>query len=86
LPQGQLAKAPVVTYDVDGNREGLIDGETGFCLPPFDRTLLGEKLSILVDDAGLRRAMGERGRAFALGRFDTKVMIDGLEAVYRGLT
>lgn len=85
LPQGQLAKAPVVTYDIDGNREGLIDGETGFCLPPFDRTLLAEKLSLLAENTELRRTMGERGRAFALGRFDTKVMIDGLEAVYRGL-
>ncbi len=86
LPQGQLAGAPVVTYDIDGNREGLIDGETGFCLPPFDRRLLAEKLSVLIEDEDLRRTMGERGRAFALGRFDTKVMIDALEAIYRDLT
>src|SRR5450432_257439 len=37
LPQGSLAGIPVVTYDVDGNREGLIDGATGFLLHPFDK-------------------------------------------------
>ena len=75
----------MITYDIDGTREGLIDDETGFCLPPFDQKLLAEKLSLLVENASLRKQMGERGRSFALGRFDTKVMIDGLEAVYGAL-
>jgi hypothetical protein len=29
--------------------------------------------------------MGAKGRAFALSRFDAKVMVDRLEEVYRGL-
>ncbi len=84
LPQGQLAGCPVVTYDVDGNREGLIDGETGFLISPFDRNNLSARLSQLLSDRDLSRAMGARGRAFAVGRFDTKVMVEGLEKVYRG--
>jgi glycosyltransferase involved in cell wall biosynthesis len=83
LPQGQLAGCPVVTYDVDGNREGLIDGRTGFVIPPFDRDKLAEKLSLLASDAPLRTRMGEAGREFALGRFDARVMVDALERVYR---
>ena len=83
LPQGQLAGCPVVTYDIDGNREGLIDDETGYLVPPFDQTLLAEKLSLLLSDRDRAAAMGRRGRDFAVGRFDTKVMIDGLERVYR---
>ena len=35
--KASLAGCPVITYDIDGNREGLIDGETGFLLPPFDQ-------------------------------------------------
>ena len=30
----------------------------------------------------MRRTMGEEGRAFALRRFDAKVMVDALERVY----
>lgn len=83
LPQGALAAKPVVTYDIDGNREALIDRQTGFLIPPFDKNQLAEAIDRLVTDASLRTQMGESGRAFAMGRFDAKVMVDGLEALYR---
>ena len=83
LPQGALAGCPVVTYDVDGNREGLIDEKTGFLIPPFDKVKLAQAIRVLMADPDLRRSMGEAGRSFALSRFDTKVMVDGLERVYR---
>lgn len=83
LPQGALAGCPVVTYDIDGNREGLVDGETGFLVPPFDRNQLSRALRVLICDSDKRLSMGEAGRRFALGRFDAKVMIEALEAVYR---
>jgi glycosyltransferase involved in cell wall biosynthesis len=82
LPQGSLARCPVVTYDIDGNREAVIEGETGFVLPPFDKAKLSQSLELLLPDTARRQSMGEAGRRFALGRFDTKVMVDGLERVY----
>ncbi len=83
LAQGQLAGKPVVTYDVDGNREGLIDGRTGFLAPAFDCRKLRDSLAVLLEDGALRRRMGEAGREFALARFDADVMIESLERVYR---
>jgi glycosyltransferase involved in cell wall biosynthesis len=83
LPQGELAGCPVVTYDIDGNREALIDGETGFVLPPFDKQKLSEAIARLVSDASLRKSMGEQGRDFALGRFDSRVMVEALENLYQ---
>jgi glycosyltransferase involved in cell wall biosynthesis len=85
LPQGSLAGKPVVTYDIDGAREGVVDGKTGFVLPPFDKRQLGDRIAVLMGDASLRRSMGEAGRAFALSRFDTKVMVARLDEVYRQL-
>ncbi|MDQ3439441.1 MAG: glycosyltransferase, partial [Planctomycetota bacterium] len=82
IVQGQLARCPVIAYDIDGNREGLIEGETGFALRAFDQKLLAEMLAMLVEDEGKRCAMGKAGRAFALSRFDARVMVDGLERVY----
>ncbi|HSV15945.1 MAG TPA: glycosyltransferase family 4 protein [Tepidisphaeraceae bacterium] len=82
LPQGQLARCPAVTYDIDGAKEGVIDGKSGFVLPPFDKAQLGESLAKLLADEPLRRAMGTAGREFALGRFDAKVMVAALERVY----
>jgi glycosyltransferase involved in cell wall biosynthesis len=82
LPQGELAGCPVITYDIDGNREALIDNETGFLIPPFDRNKLAHALAKLLADTNLRKEMGARGRDFAVKRFDTKVMVEGLERVY----
>jgi glycosyltransferase involved in cell wall biosynthesis len=82
LAQAQLAGRPVVTYDVDGNREGLIDGKTGFLVAPFDRERLAECLQTLLGDDALRRTMGQAGRAFAAGRFGAEAMVDALEKLY----
>lgn len=83
LPQGSLAGKPVITYDVDGNREAIIEGETGFLVPPFDPRQLGEAIDRLMPDAALRANMGAAGRAFAVGRFDARVMVEALERLYR---
>jgi glycosyltransferase involved in cell wall biosynthesis len=84
LPQGSLAGKPVITYNIDGAKEGVLDQQTGFVLPPFDQGALEGALGKLLEDAFLREKMGKAGRAFALGRFGAEAMIGRLEAVYRG--
>ncbi|HSI36550.1 MAG TPA: glycosyltransferase family 4 protein [Tepidisphaeraceae bacterium] len=82
IPQGGLAAIPVVTYDVDGNREGLLEGQSGWAVKAFDIFELERRLAELAGDPEKRRRMGEAGRRFALGRFDTRVMVEALEKVY----
>jgi len=82
VPQASLAGKPVVVYDIDGSREGLIPDRTGFLLPPFDVQALERAVVRLLEDPALRRSMGEAGRAFARSRFDAKVMVDALEELY----
>jgi glycosyltransferase involved in cell wall biosynthesis len=86
LAQGGLARIPVITYDIDGNREGVLDGQSGYVLPPFERSRLSDSLVQLLEDEGRRRRMGEVGRAFALERFDARVMVSALETVYHAAT
>jgi glycosyltransferase involved in cell wall biosynthesis len=86
IVQGQLAGCPAIAYDIDGNREGLLDGRSGYIIPPFDARMLGEKLSPLIENAAQRRLMGQAGREFALARFDAKVMVDALDRVYADAT
>jgi glycosyltransferase involved in cell wall biosynthesis len=82
LPQGALAGKPVVTYDIDGAKEAVVDGQTGFVVPALDRDQLAERLSILINDPALRNSMGQAGRTLALSRFDARVMVEALECVY----
>lgn len=85
LPQGALAGKPVITYDIDGAKEAVQHGRSGFVLPPFDTQKLAEAISTLAGDESMRRQFGLAGREFALTRFDTRVMVDALEKLYQEL-
>jgi glycosyltransferase involved in cell wall biosynthesis len=85
LPQAGLAGIPAIAYDIDGNREGVRDGETGIVVRPFDVEKLYEEICGLARDESLRKRMGMAGREFALGRFDAKVMVTALDELYRSL-
>jgi glycosyltransferase involved in cell wall biosynthesis len=83
LPQAALAGKPAITYDIDGAKEGVLDGVTGFVLPAFDKRKLSEAIIELANDPAKRQAMGAAGREFAVKRFDAAVMVDALENLYR---
>lgn len=83
IVQGQLAGSPAIAYDIDGNREGLLDGRSGWLIPPFEIGQLCERLKVLLRDANLRREMGRAGRSFALQRFSAAGMIEALDCVYQ---
>jgi glycosyltransferase involved in cell wall biosynthesis len=82
IVQGQLAGRPVIAYDIDGNREGFLDGKSGYLIRPFDGGLFEKRLSELLADEKLRGEMGNKGREFAVGRFSSERMVEGLERAY----
>ena len=85
LPQGSLCGCPCVTYDIDGAKEGVLDGNTGYVIRPFDKQKFGDAIAKLLEDAALRKTMGDAGRAFASMRFGADVMVKSLEKEYRAL-
>jgi glycosyltransferase involved in cell wall biosynthesis len=85
LPQGSLCGCPCVTYDIDGAKEGVLNGLTGFVIPPFDKLNFGKAIANLMRDAELRRTMGSAGREFASKRFGADVMVEALERAYQTL-
>lgn len=62
LPQGLIAGKPVVSYDIDGAREVVIPGETGYLLRPRDVKGLTTAIAELAADAALRDRLGAEGR------------------------
>jgi glycosyltransferase involved in cell wall biosynthesis len=69
LAEAALAGLPVVATQVGGNPDRVIDGETGFLVPPGDVGALARRLEGLLGSAETCRAMGRAGRALALDRF-----------------
>ncbi len=83
LPQGALAGKPVITYDIDGAKEGVLDGVSGFVLPPFDAGADGSSNRPIGKRPRDARTHGSGGAEFAVKRFDATAMVDAIEAVYR---
>ena len=70
---------PVVSSDADGFCEVMRDGETGFIVARRDATTMANKLYDLVLDSGLRRCMGEAGRAHVKANYDWRHCVDKME-------
>jgi glycosyltransferase involved in cell wall biosynthesis len=73
--EAMLTGLPVVATAIRGPREQVIDGETGFLVPPSTVAPLSEALSRLAENADLRTRLGEAGRARALAHFDEAAVL-----------
>lgn len=87
LPKSMLEAAacglPIVTTDTPGCREVVRDWDNGFLVPVRDSGALAKALRTLINDAELRRIMGERSRARALEEFSQARVTEETLAVYR---
>ena len=68
---------PVVTSDVGGAGEAVVDGETGIVVPPGDTAAAAAALANLAADPVAAQALGERGRTRQREHFDGDAMVDG---------
>lgn len=80
--EAMLTGLPVVGTSVGGVPEIVVDGETGFLVPPKDVDALASTLYRLLEDPNLRRRMGEAGRRRALAHFTESRMLAETAAVY----
>lgn len=85
LPQALLAGKPVVSYDIDGAREVVLDGETGRLLPPLEIAPLAEALAELATDGALRERLGSAGRTRFTDQFRHETMTARIREVYQQL-
>ena len=82
LVDAMAASKPTVATTAGGIPEVVVDGETGFLVPPRDPQAMAERLVRLLKDPGLRLRMGEAGLARARARFTVERMVEGTNAVY----
>lgn len=78
------AKAAVATT-AGAIAEVMVDGETGFLVPPRDHAAMAEKLVLLLKDPVLRTRMGDAALARARERFTVERMVEETAAVYERL-
>jgi len=73
---------PVVASDVGGTREAVLDGETGYVVPPNDVPALAGALTRLLTDPERRARLGNAGRRRFAERFTFERMAARTLALY----
>jgi glycosyltransferase involved in cell wall biosynthesis len=83
--EAMAAAKPVVVTDVGGNREIVVDGETGFIVPPKNPAAIAEKVCLLLNDRTLAEDMGKKGRQRVNSFFSKDTMIRNYQELYTRL-
>jgi glycosyltransferase involved in cell wall biosynthesis len=85
LMQALAMEIPVVSTTVGSIPDVVIEGETGFVVPPRDSRALADRIARLLDDAALRRRLGAQGRSLVQRCYSLDKMLDRMEGIYHRL-
>lgn len=79
------SKKPIIASNVDGVREAIINGKTGFLFKPGSAKDLAGKILKLFRSKGLRAKVGERGFEFISKNFSQEKMAGKYQRLYLSL-
>jgi glycosyltransferase involved in cell wall biosynthesis len=83
LLDAMAAGKPVVATTAGGIPEVVVDGETGFLVPPREHDAMAGAIVKLLKDDALRQRMGEAGRARVRKVFSAERMVQDTLRVYQ---
>jgi len=85
LLEAASAAKPIVTTNVPGCRDVVIDGVNGYLVPPKNVELLAKKIHILIENPELRKNFGVKGREMAVKEFSEELVVKQTLDLYRKL-
>jgi colanic acid/amylovoran biosynthesis glycosyltransferase len=85
LFEAQAVGLPIVSTNVGGVSQAIIDGKSGFLVPERNVDALAEKLRYLIEHPELWSEMGRYGRIFVEEKYDVKKLNKRLVQVYQDL-
>lgn len=80
--EAMFSELPVITTNVGGIPEVVLDQETGFLVPPYSPEIIAQKIEQLYLNPDLRRKMGHAGRKRAQKFFTSERYVRDVEALY----
>jgi glycosyltransferase involved in cell wall biosynthesis len=80
--EAMAMELPVVTSDVAGAKELVVDGDTGFVRPMGDYRGLGNALLAILENDNLRLQMGKSGRSRVESKFSFNGRLSRVESLY----
>ncbi len=85
LIEAAACARPIVTTDVPGCREVVKQNVNGFLVPILNSRAVADAIQVLVDNAELRREMGQRSREIAKSHFSIDSVVTQTKRVYSEL-
>jgi glycosyltransferase involved in cell wall biosynthesis len=79
------AARPVVATDIGGAREAIVEGKTGYIVPPGDERAMAERIIALLRAPEEARRMGERGLQVVKDKFSCAAQVERVEGLYEQL-
>lgn len=82
--EAMVSSRPVVGSRIGGITDQVVDGETGFLVPPGDVVALRDAMARLIDDQPLRSRMGEAAERKAV-EYKASTVVSEIEGIYQSL-
>lgn len=83
LLEAMASALPAVVTDVNGSRDIVVDGVTGFIVPIGDAEALEKACAEILNDPAMMESMGQEGLRRVMKNYTMEKMLDGVEQVYQ---
>jgi glycosyltransferase involved in cell wall biosynthesis len=83
LLEAMAMKKPIIATNAGGPREIVINGETGYLVPPQQPAEMSEAILRVLGDEAARVAMGQQGHQRFLAQFTAERMAQSTFGVYK---
>lgn len=85
LLEAMAMEKPIVTTNVGGNKDVVIDRENGFLVPPHDSASLASKIVELIESPSTREKMGRLNREAVKKNYSWENCVSKVQDVYKDL-
>ncbi|MCK5706732.1 MAG: glycosyltransferase family 4 protein [Candidatus Aureabacteria bacterium] len=85
LPQAMASGLPVISFNIDGAKEVIENGENGYLIEPEDSEMLRDAILTMIKDSEFRASMGRYGKAKVDPIFRKEYMVRKIHELYMEL-
>ena len=82
LLEAMAARKAIIAADVGGNSQVIIDGKSGFLVPPANSRIVAEKIEKFLSDPELRESLANNAYEIFIKDYNLNVMVEKTEALY----
>jgi glycosyltransferase involved in cell wall biosynthesis len=83
--ESMASGTPVIGSAVGGIKSTVLDGKTGYLVPPRSPMVLAEKLQLLYRNPEMRQRLGQRAQHHVASNYTWDIVAESVSALYRDL-